>query len=537
MFTPVRKQLHSFNRIPVARCIVRGALIGTLFAVQLIGYRNALVRSAYAETGADFQKIFVDASSAHYVATDGNDAGPGTADSPWATINHAADEAKAGDTVIVRGGNYVLPSQVRPRNSGRSDAWITFIGSAGEKAIFDAREIPRSSLVKRGLENGAFQIENDLFVRVINLTIINSHDAGFTVRDSSNIELINDATIGSFSSGIAVWDTDHHDTRTQHIRIIGNSITKATTWDLAPRDMPRRGEPPHEALSVGGAMDFEVAYNHIHDSDKEGIDIKETSKQGRVHHNLIDHLDRQGIYVDAWFGQVRDIEISSNIIHDCGMAGIVLSVENGQSVESVDIHNNLVFNNDGSGLYFSRWGVNNPRRNIRIHNNIFYHNGYGAPKGDQTYYWMTGGLYLYSTNLRDIAIKNNIFSDNRGFQIGYSELYLDEFGSWQAAVREKGLRISDNMIDGSNTVGSPIESGGDPADRVRIYAVNGERANLGKPLFKDPSDQDFTLRRSSPAPAAGVTEGVDMTGSASQLWWKQDFPPELFDFQLEDPLR
>ena len=41
------------------------------------------------------------------------------------------------------------------------------------------------------------------------------------------------------------------------------------------------------------------------DSDKEGIDVKETSARGRVHHNLVHHLRRQGIYVDAWFGKHR----------------------------------------------------------------------------------------------------------------------------------------------------------------------------------------------------------------------------------------
>ena len=55
----------------------------------------------------------------HFVSVNGNDDGPGTADRPWATINHAAEQAEAGDTVIVRGGRYVLSSQVRVRNSGR----------------------------------------------------------------------------------------------------------------------------------------------------------------------------------------------------------------------------------------------------------------------------------------------------------------------------------------------------------------------------------------------------------------------------------
>ena len=373
----------------------------------------------------------------YFVAVSGTDGGPGTADRPWATINHAAQQAKPGDTIVVRGGHYALSAQVRPLNNGRSDTWITFIGYPGEEAILDAQLIPRSALVRDHLDNGAFQIERLSFIRVVNLTIVNSHDAGFTIRDSSNIDLINNSTIGTFSSGIAVWDTDHSGNATQHIRILGNSIAKANTWDLAPSDLPSRKVQPHEALSIGGAVDFEVAYNHIYDSSKEGIDIKETSKHGKVHHNLVRNVDRQGMYIDAWFGNIDDIELFSNVIHDCRGAGLVLSVENGRSVGNVKIHNNLIFGNDGSGLLFSRWGVDNPRRNIQIYNNVFFHNGYGRPSAGQTYFWLTGGLYLYSTNLYNISISHNIFSDNRAFQIGYSDLDLrDLYRGQQPLARE-----------------------------------------------------------------------------------------------------
>jgi len=473
----------------------------------------------------------------YFVSVNGSDDKPGTADRPWATINHAAEQAKAGDTVIVRGGRYVLSSQVRVRNSGQSEAWITFIGYPGEKPILDASLIPHSSLVQEGLDNGAFQIEKVAYIRVVNLTVIESHDAGFTVRDSSNVELINDATTGTFSSGIAVWDTNHSDKATQHIRILGNIIVKATTWDLAPPDVPRQGEPPHEALSIGGAIDFELAFNHVYNSDKEGISIKETSKQGKVHHNLVHNLDRQGIDVDAYFGELRDIEIYSNVIHDCRGAGLVLSVENVQLVEQINIHNNLVFNNDGSGLLFSRFHLNNPRHNIRIVSNIFYHNGYGTPAVGQTYYWITGGLYLDSTNVHDITIRNNIFSDNRGFQIGYSEPFLEDLRQWEAVAREKNIKITDNLIDGRNSVNTPILSGGNPSNRVKIYAVNGERPIFADPMFKDPGEQDFSLRRGSPGAARHVAAGAYTPGTSSELWWKRCFPPSLVAYPVRLPLK
>ena len=483
--------------------------------------------TAIAGTASESAEVNLGRKATHFVSANGSDNGLGTADRPWATINHAAEQAKAGDTVIVRGGRYVLSSQVRVRNSGRSGAWITFIGYPGEKPILDASLIPYSSLVQDGLDNGAFQIEKSAYIRVVNLTVIDSHDAGFTVRDSSNVELINDATTGTFSSGIAVWDTNHSDKATQHIRILGNVIVKATTWDLAPPGVQRRGEPPHEALSVGGAIEFEVAFNHVYNSDKEGISIKETSKQGKVHHNLIQNLDRQGIDVDAYFGELRGIEIYSNVIHDCRGAGVVLSVENVRSVERINIHNNLVFDNDGSGLLFSRFHLNNPRYKIRIVSNVFYHNGYGAPAFGQTYYWITGGLFLDSTNIHDITIKDNIFSDNRGFQIGYSELFLEDLRQWEVVAREKNIKIHDNLIDGRNSIDTPILSGGNSGDRVKIYAANGERAIFADPMFRDPGNEDFRPRRSSFAAATHVTGGTSGSAAASELWWKRRFPPRL----------
>jgi hypothetical protein len=103
--------------------------------------------------------------------------------------------------------------------------------------------------------NGAFQIAQVSFIRVARLHIINSQDAGFTVRDSSYIDLINNSTAGTYSSGIAVWDTNHDDGRTHHIRVLGNSVTGANKSSIAPTI---QGEAPYEAISVSGAVNFEV---------------------------------------------------------------------------------------------------------------------------------------------------------------------------------------------------------------------------------------------------------------------------------------
>jgi hypothetical protein len=482
----------------------------------------AVVAVLYAGGAREADAAKASAKSEFYVAVGGSDDGPGTKDRPWATINHAADVAEAGTRVIVRGGRYALQSQVRPRYSGRREAWIEFVGYPGESAVLDAAGLQRPS--PTALSNGAVQIEGVSFLRVANLTVINSHDAGFTIRDSSNVDLINNTTRGTFSSGIAVWDTDHNRTTTKNIRILANTVMHATTWDLAPPNERSRSEPPHEAISIAGAVNFEVAYNLVYDSDKEGIDIKETSAHGRVHHNLVHHLRRQGIYVDAWFGKIDDIEIVANVVHDCHGSGIALSVENGTSIDGITLRRNLVFGNDGSGLYFSRWGANNARRNITVANNVFYHNGYGKPAAGQDYYWQVGGIYLYSNNVHDIAIADNILSDNRGFQIGHSELFLAVGRSWPDVARELRIRITGNLLAGSNGP-LAIRSGGNPTDRVIIYAINGDRPRLGDPRFKDPAAEDFRPQKGSLAFIGRRPAGVYRLDEAPDFWWKRHFPP------------
>ena len=139
-------------------------------------------------------------------------------------------------------------------------------------------------------------------------------------------------------------------------------------------------------------------------------------------------------------------------------------------------------------------------------------------------------MYLYSANLQNVRIEKNVFSDNRGYQIGYSELYLRDGRSWQEAAQSKQIRIAENLIDGPNAIGSPIESGGRPPDQVLIYPVNGDRPIFGSPQFSDPASQDFTIPRVSPA--AALAAGLETKASLPGQWWKRQFPPELIRLRI-----
>lgn len=464
-----------------------------------------------------------------YVSPSGDDANPGTQDAPWRTVNHAARTLTAGQTVYIKGGTYNLTEAIQVAHSGREDAWITFAiypGYPGEQVVLDASNVrlpPAGNQPPYPTDLGAFLIRDVSYIRVHGIRVRRSYNAGFNIRDSHHVEITNCATDTTFGPGISVWDTDADGLSTHHILIANNRVTHANTWDMLPPGMSRQGEPPHEAISIAGATHFEVAYNLIHDTDKEGIDIKEVSKHGTVHHNVVRNADRQGIYVDAWFGAIEDIEIYENVMVGNRGAGFIISVENGESVSDVRFHHNLIYNNLGSGIFFSRWG-DGPRSNIQIYNNTIYHNGWGTPDSGKDYFWLTGGLYLFSNNLSDIDIRNNIFADNRGFEIGVSDHWLAYADDIATALEMRNIQISYNLFHDTNAVTYPIRVGweGNYAD---VFSYRGKYAIEGDPLFINPATGDFHLAERSPAVDRGSPgkRYLDPDGSPNDLgaFWRE----------------
>ncbi|HEY9635750.1 MAG TPA: right-handed parallel beta-helix repeat-containing protein [Coleofasciculaceae cyanobacterium] len=478
-----------------------------------------------------------------YVALNGSDSNPGTFDKPWVTINHAADVLKAGETVYIRGGTYRINQQIVAKNSGTEKAWIVYSSYPGEQAIIDASDVkvgPPVGTPPFPHDQGAFQVERVSYIRLNNLKLTNSHSAGFTVRDSHHIKLYNNTASTTYSSGIAVWCSNNLGRGCEHNKVIGNTVIKANTYDMIMPGFDRGEETPHEALSVGDIYYFEIAYNHIYDCDKEGIDVKGSSKHGTVHHNHIHNLARQGLYVDNWGDSIEDIEVYENVVHDSKGAGIALSVEGGKLTNDIKIHHNFLYNNLGTGIFFSRWGDDGVKANIKIYNNTVHHNGYGKPKPEENYYWMTGGLYLFSKNVKNIEIKNNIFSDNKGFQIGYSDHYLKIDNDVNVVFQKNNINIGYNLLVDNNKVEYPIYVGWPPDSYANVYSTKGSNFVEKNPLFVDTQSENFYLNSNSPALDKGSPEstytdpdgtrndiGAFYYGAERNLWWKTNFPPHF----------
>lgn len=426
-----------------------------------------------------------------YVGPNG-ELGDGTLAHPFTDLQSAADSLRPGDTLALRGGTYYLSSPLFLKEQKN----ITIRSCEGERAILDGSGYDGDSL---GFyhENGTLTVDLCAGISVRDITVVNSHCKGISVFNSNDVEISGCATENTFACGIAVWDrtpVGEKKNAFRGFRILSNTVKKANTWDMLPKGWRREGEPPHEAISIAGAADFEIAYNYVHDCDKEGIDVKENSVRGRVHHNLIERCDRQGLYADAWFGTLKDVIFDHNLVRENRGAGLAVSVEGeGSYLTDVTFEHNVVVDNFGTGCFFSRWGSDLLRENIVIRRNTFLRNGHGGHYGGEGLFWITGGMHFFSSNVRNAVVEGNIFSDDDTFEIGFSEHWGRTREEIEAALEEKKIVIRNNLIDYRDHTVFPVRVGWTD-NYADVSPVDGRVALKRPPVFRDPEHGDYTAQ-------------------------------------------
>lgn len=415
----------------------------------------------------------------YFVGLNGKDNLKGTNDLPFRSIFKASEMAMPGDTVTILGGDYQLSHPFRPLHSGLSSRWILYRAAPGQTVVFDG------SLIKKIVQKddsvqfsrqtaGLFQIEKVNYLRFENIGVRNSNAAGFIVRgpECKKIELIGCKSHQTHNSGIGLWYCDS-------VLVKNCEITAANdNGDQYYNPGQRKGgESPHEALSICGAQYFEVANNHVHHCFKEGIDCKEVSQHGVIHHNLVNDLPRQAYYADAWFGQLEDIEFHSNKAFNC-MWGFAISVEGkGSELRNVRFHHNLIYNLTGSGVLFGMWGDNLLRSDIHIYNNTFYH--CGSP---QIFSGGVGTINILSKNFRDVFIYRNICDKGWDYEMGFT-FTREEV---EIALKEQNFVAAENLFEGPKN--RPSRKG---QFDVMVSEYLPPDNQIGAPLYRNELKFDF----------------------------------------------
>jgi len=127
-------------------------------------------------------------------ASDGN---PGTLQSPWSTIQHAAETAVAGDTIYIKAGTY--SEHVYTENPGEAGRHIVFSAFPGETPIIDGTGVTES-------QNGI--VVDKPFIKLIGLEICNWDENGIWAESAPFLE-ITDCVVHDVFYGVGIADGTH----------------------------------------------------------------------------------------------------------------------------------------------------------------------------------------------------------------------------------------------------------------------------------------------------------------------------------------
>ncbi len=129
----------------------------------------------------------------YYVAPEGNDTSPGTAEQPWHTLQHAADSAQAGDTVLLKAGTYAEEEVVFTR-SGLPNSPITFMTAPGAVAILqgsillkrEAAYLTFSGIQLEGFRIWGITVEGDNHHLLFSKLKVQGGEAGIRFTDGNS---------------------------------------------------------------------------------------------------------------------------------------------------------------------------------------------------------------------------------------------------------------------------------------------------------------------------------------------------------------
>jgi len=472
-------------------------------------------------------QAFGQVNSVFYVSTAGNDSNPGTETAPWRTVQHAADTARAGSTVNVRGGIYEELVNINASGNA-SDGFITFRSYPGETAILDAEHFTPSG------RQAVVTIHNQSYVKVESFEIRNFHTGehrlaplGISVMGAgSHIELLKNNVhhiqqtfpgrdapgSGGNGFGIAVYGTDAKTPITDLI-IDGNEVHHLKTGSS-------------ESLVVNGNVtNFRITHNVVHDNNNIGIDVigfertapdpaVDQARDGVVSGNLVYNITSKGnpaygedessdgIYVD---GGTR-ILIERNVMHDVDFGIELASEHRDRATSYITARNNLIYHSHTAGVSIGGYA---PDRGHTDHcivvNNTLYENDTSA----------TGsGEFQMQWNMADNVFENNIVYAGPRCLMMLNKSQVDK--NRPPAIIDHNLYYCASGPQTSTWAGASNSVTG--FDKYVEVTGNDRHSRFLDPHFVDPAKNDFHLKSDSPATAGGTRTNVpigerDLDGS------------------------
>lgn len=353
-----------------------------------------------------------------------SDKNAGTEDSPFLTIQRAANLAKAGDTIYVKAGTYAPFEIVSSGTAGNPIVFSAYPGDEHLAIIDGTGSNARGGIMARGESHIAisgFRVQN---AKTDGIFIEGSAQGATDVVVTGN-QIENTGNSGIYAAGLIMGKTiGIGEYRLFNLTIENN--------DVSHTNIPTGG---NEAISVGGGVDgFRILDNWVHDSDQYGIDVKMGARNGEIANNVVSNIEKHGIYIDSNSRTIENVSIHNNTIHD-NANGIVLARESSRenpdpNINNIKIYDNLVYNNAKYGImaYKHIWDVGTGDfDNVSITSNTIYGNGINGIRLVDIGKFSSG--FVVSDNLvfqNKTNIVNNIGASEGGNAIGASLLAIDK---------------------------------------------------------------------------------------------------------------
>ncbi|WP_422756452.1 right-handed parallel beta-helix repeat-containing protein [Micromonospora sp. WMMD708] len=196
------------------------------------------------------------------VATDGDDANPGTLARPLRTIQRAHDLAQPGTTIAVRGGTYAPTSTIKILKDGNGYHPITLMNYQGEKVVIDGENMPYTpAAVGAGIpraDRGVLHVEADWW-RFVGLEIIHGPYGIFGV-DTNYGRYERLVTRDNYESGLHLQGESS-----------GNRIVNLDSY--GNRDPRKNGESADGlAIKEGAGLDNRVSGARLWRNSDDGFD-------------------------------------------------------------------------------------------------------------------------------------------------------------------------------------------------------------------------------------------------------------------------
>ena len=398
------------------------------------------------------------AAATLYVSPAGSDAASGAIDAPFQTITKAAQVARPGDIVNVRGGIHTTRAVIYSK--GTAAAPIVFRAMPGEHAILDGVSTPSNK--------GVLELIETEYVDV----------SGFEVRNAPYI-------------GIMLW-------KTRNTRVLDNHIHHAVRngiyvgGDVTPAnfDITVSGNRVHDAVLENQYLTFTsggwagaivvsrtdratITENRISNNYGEGL-ISLRSNQHRIERNEISDSFSMNLYLD----NSRFATVNGNLIYSTGdtrhyraghpAAGIGIANENKDVMNPSSDNtftNNIVIGTRW-GFYYGNYESGGGLRNTKVFNNTFY------------------GTTSEIVRIDDGPHAANVIENNIFFQVGSP---APRYGGGAEVAYSTNLWYGGSAgtaTDNSDLYGDPgfANAGGRGATDYRLASASSIAATRGLPV-------------------------------------------------------